>query len=207
METDNATELSNIRMDESGLVKLVWEDLGVGEHFTLMKIHRDCIMQIFQTLGKYIPELPEEVVERHDLSKFAFSLYPQLGSWDQSPHLEQICELHLHHQPHHPVMWSNRHTPAYKITCLEKWLCVEGGGGRYDVEISTLGLLSEDMARAFLYESFLDMVAWEWLEKRKGLQDVTDRELVSMKERYLSRYSFSDRAAVKQIMMSIQEAE
>lgn len=105
MGVDSDTEIPNISMTENDLVNLIWEDFNVREHFSQMKSHRGWLMESFHRIGKYMPELPEEVIERHDLSKFAFS--QALGYTLMWVHginhsfWTRACNLHLHHEPHH----------------------------------------------------------------------------------------------------------
>ncbi|KAK8734915.1 hypothetical protein OTU49_005726 [Cherax quadricarinatus] len=210
-EEDSGAELSNISVAEVDLVKIIWEDFNVREHFSQMKDHRYWIMQSYHRLSKFMPELPEEILERHDLSKFAFS--QAIGytlKWVHSIHYpiwNKACNLHLHGEPHHPEMWSNVHFPEYKRSCLESWLCIQAGGFKYGIDVSALNLASENMAKVFLYESFLDMVGVEWERKKGGQLTLTNTELIDMKDRYLLRYSSSDRASLLRLMMMIREAD
>ncbi|KAG7168326.1 uncharacterized protein LOC121867176 [Homarus americanus] len=211
MEVENGSELLNNPVAEDDLVKIIWEDFSVREHFSQMKSHRHWIMQSFLRLSKFVPELSEEVIERHDLSKFAFS--QAIGytlKWVHGiyhPIWRNACDLHMHSEPHHPEMWSNTHSPENKKSCLESWLCVQAGGSKYGVEVSTLNLASESMAKVFLYESFLDMVGIEWERKKGGELDLTDTELIYMEAKYLARYSKSDKAIVVKLMTVIREAD
>lgn len=209
MEEESGEEMANIPVVEDDLVKMIWEDFNVREHFSQMKDHRNWVMQSYHRLSKYMPEVPKEVIERHDLSKFAFS--QAIGytlKWVhniQNPIWKKACDFHLHGEPHHPEMWSRVHYPGYKKSCLESWLCLQGGGSRYGVDVSSLNLKSENMAKVFLLESFLDMVGIEWERKKEGRLDLTNTQLIQMENKYLFRYCKSDREIMMKLMTVIRE--
>lgn len=193
---------------DEDIIKLLWDEFKLSEHFTQVQQHRHWIRQSYQRLARFMPELPEEVIERHDLSKLALS--QSIGytlKWVHNIHLpvwRKACDLHLNYEPHHPQLWCNKNTVEHKQNCLEKWL---GGRESYGVVMSTLDLGSENMARMFLLESLIDMVAVEW-ERNKGQKpDMTYTELIYMEDKFLSRYTPSDKTFIMGLMEVIRQAD
>lgn len=190
------------------IVLLLWDEFKLSEHFTQVQQHRHWIKQSYLRLAQFMPELPEEVIERHDLSKLALS--QSIGytlKWVHSinfPIWRKACDLHLNWEPHHPQMWCNKNTVEHKRNCLEKWL---GNRDSYGVIVSTLDLGSENMARVFLLESLIDMVAVEWERNKGQRQDLTYTQLIYMEDKFLSRYTPSDKTFVKELMEVIRQAD
>lgn len=193
------------------IVNLVWEEFKMREHFSQMKDHRFWLKKSYQRLCRFLPELPEEVIERHDLSKFAFSQavgYTLRWVHDiNSPVWTKACDLHLNKEPHHPQMWQIHHGSSYKRKCLEAYLCLHSGGNNYGLVVNRLDLTSESMAVMFLQESFLDMVAVEWERKKDKKDHLNYTELVYMEERTLNRYCLKDKGYVVNLMDKIRSAD
>ncbi|MPC25236.1 hypothetical protein E2C01_018341 [Portunus trituberculatus] len=207
-ETSSKEDSDELPIKDEDIVKLLWDEFMLSEHFTQVQQHRHWIRQSYQHLAHFMPELPEEVIERHDLSKLAFS--QSIGytlKWVHNINLpvwRKACDLHLNNEPHHPQLWCNKNTVEHKQNCLEKWL---GDRESYGVVVSALDLKSENMARVFLLESLIDMVAVEW-ERNKGQKpDMTYTELIYMEEKFLSRYTPSDKTFIMERMSVIREAD
>ncbi|XP_042225682.1 uncharacterized protein LOC121868803 [Homarus americanus] len=203
--------LSDKAINDKALLQLLWVDFKIRDHFSHVQAHRHWIKQSYLRLARFMPELSEEVIERHDLTKF--SLSQSLGytlKWVHDINYSvwrKSCDRHLNFEPHHPQMWSKKHSAETKQSCLESWLCVKAGGSKYGVEITSLDLVSEDMAKVFLLESLVDMVAVEW-ERNKGKRlDLTYTELIYMEDRFLSRYSVNNKAFILNLMESIRNAD
>lgn len=207
-EDSSKEDTDTLPITDEDIVKLVWDEFRLNEHFIQVQQHRHWIRQSYQRLARFMPELPEEVIERHDLTKLALS--QSIGytlKWVHDINLpvwRKACDLHLNDEPHHPQMWCNKNTVEHKLNCLEKWL---GGRESYGVVVSTLDLGSENMARVFLLESLIDMVAVEW-ERNKGQRpDLTYTELIYMEEKFLARYTLSDKIILKDLMEVIKQAD
>lgn len=208
----NATiHTPSILIKDDVILQLLWMDFNLQEHFSQVKCHRYWIQQSYRRLSRFMSELPEEVIERHDLTKFALS--QSIGytfKWIHSINYSiwrKSCDLHLNNEPHHPQMWSNKHTPEYKQSCLEAWLCTNADGLQYGVKIASLDLTSEDMAKMFLLESLVDMVAIEWERNKEQKPNLTYTELVYMEDRFLSRYSPNDKMFILKLMNQIKDAD
>lgn len=200
-----------IMLDDDLVLQILWEDFNLQKHFSAVNIHRYWVKQSYLRLSQFMKELPEEVIERHDLTKFALS--QSLGYTLKFIHevnypvWRKACNMHLNCEPHHPEMWSGKHNPEDKQVCLENWLCVQAAGYTYGLDLSTLDFASEDMAKLFLLESLLDMVAVEW-ERNKGQRpDLTYTELVYMEDRFLARYSPKDKDFILELMSIIRQAD
>lgn len=202
---------SDILVNDDAILQLLWLDFNLCEHFSQVKCHRYWIMQSYMRLSRFMPELPEEVIERHDLSKFALS--QSIGytlKWVHDinyPVWRKSCDLHLNYEPHHPQMWSNKHKPEFKQSCLESWLCASANDLQYGVKIASLDFTSEDMAKMFLLESLIDMVAIEWERNKDQKPDLSYTELIQMEDRFLSRYSANDKAFILNLMSIIKNAD
>ncbi|KAK7069202.1 hypothetical protein SK128_022265, partial [Halocaridina rubra] len=189
------------------IVELIWAKYNMREHFSQMKSHRYWIAQSYFRLAKHLPELPIELIERHDLSKFAFS--QAVGytlKWVHDINAlawKNACDLHLNAEPHHPQMWARRHTPEDKQSCLEAFLCFSIGGSKYGIDISQLNLASENMALIFLLESFIDMVGVEWERKKNKRLDISTQDLIYMDDKYLQRYTEHDKNYLMQFIQKI----
>ncbi|XP_068201466.1 uncharacterized protein [Palaemon carinicauda] len=209
---ENPINISSYKIKEhEDVVKLIWEEYKMKDHFSQMKDHRFWLKKSYQRLSKFLPELPEEVIERHDLSKFAFSQavgYTLRWVHDiNSPVWTKACDLHLNKEPHHPQMWQTHHGPSYKSKCLEAFLCFQSGGNNYGLVLSDLDLTSESMAGIFLQESFLDMIAVEWERKKGKDDDLNYTELVYMEERHLNRYCLKDKEYVMSLIEKVRAAD
>lgn len=195
-------------ISDDTIITLLWDEFQLSNHFMQVQQHRYWIKQSYLRLARFMPELCDEVIERHDLSKL--SLDQSLGytlKWVHNinyPVWRKACDTHLNWEPHHPQMWSIKNTLEHKKNCLESWL---RGRDSYGVVVSTLDLGSENMARVFLLESLIDMVAVEW-ERNKGKKpDLTYTQLIFMEDRFLSRYTPHDKAFVLQLMETIRMAD
>lgn len=204
-------ESTDVPLNNDALLSLLWVDFNIREHFSKVHTHRQWLKHSYSRLARFMPELPEEVIERHDLSKFALSqIIGYTLKWVHGINhsiWRKSCDLHLHNEPHHTQMWSNKHTPDVKQACLKSWLCMETGGSNYGVEMKALDLTSENMAKVFLLESLLDMVAVEWERKKDKKPDLTYTELIDMEDRYLARYTEVDKAILSDIMNVIRSAD
>ncbi|KAK4308500.1 hypothetical protein Pmani_019806 [Petrolisthes manimaculis] len=199
-------------VDNEMLVRLLWVDFNLREHFNQVQCHRHWVKQSYQRLAKFMPELKEEVIERHDLTKF--TLVQSTGytlKWVHDLNYSvwrRSCDMHLNYEPHHPQLWSKKHTPDYKKSCLETWLSAKATTSvDYGVELFSLDLASENMATVFLLESLVDMVAVEWERNKNKKPDLTYTELIYMEERFLARYSDSDKAFLLNLMDVIRKAD
>ncbi|XP_050736866.1 uncharacterized protein LOC127008631 [Eriocheir sinensis] len=213
-EKDYKAESSSSRdacvsiISDDAIVKLLWDEFQLSNHFIQVQRHRYWIKQSYLRLARFMPELSDEVIERHDLTKL--SLTQSLGytlKWVHNisyPVWRRACDSHLNCEPHHPQMWSIKNTPEHKKNCLESWL---GGRDSYGVVVSTLDLGSENMARVFLLESLIDMVAVEWERNKDEKPDLSYTQLISMEDRFLSRYTPQDKAFVVQLMETIRMAD
>ena len=189
-------------------VKLLWYEFKLNEHFRQVQQHRHWVKQSYLRLAHFMSELSEQVIERHDLSKLTLS--QSIGftlRWVHDidfPVWQKACDFHLNWEPHHPQMWSNKNTVEHIQNCLERWL---GSRDSHGVVMSTLDLNTENMARVFLLESLVDMIAVEW-ERRKGQQqDLTNTELIYMEDKYLSKYTPTDKTLITELMKVISVAD
>lgn len=195
-------------ISNDAIVKLLWDEFQLRKHFIQVQEHRHWIHWSYLRLARFMPELCDEVIERHDLSKL--SLAQSLGytlKWVHNisfPVWRKACDFHLNWEPHHPQMWSNKNTSEHKKNCLERWL---GGRDSYGVVVSTLDLGSENMAQVFLLESLIDMVAVEWERKKEKDPNLTYTQLISMEDKYLCRYTPHDKDFVVRLMETIRTAD
>lgn len=193
---------------DDAVIKLLWDEFRLREHFIQVQQHRYWIRQSYLRLSQFMPELCEEVIERHDLTKL--SLSQSLGytlKWVHAinyPVWRKACDIHLNYEPHHPQLWSSKNTLEHKKSCLESWL---GDRDSYGVTVASLDLGSENMAQVFLLESLIDMVAVEWERNKDKRPDLTYTELIYMEDRFLSRYTPEDKAFVLQLMETIRKAD
>ncbi|KAF7683058.1 hypothetical protein TCON_1730 [Astathelohania contejeani] len=205
------THTPNIVIKDDVILQLLWKDFNLQEHFSQVKCHRYWIQQSYRQLSRFMPELPEEVIERHDLSMFALS--QSIGytlKWIHNINCSiwyRACDLHINYEPHHPQMWLHKHTPKYKQRCLEAWLCTTADSLQYGVKIASLDLKSENMAKIFLLESLVNMVAIEWERKKAQKTNLTYTELVHMDAKFLSRYSPNDKIFILDLMNQIKAAD
>ncbi|KAG7167980.1 uncharacterized protein LOC121867748 [Homarus americanus] len=203
-ESQSERDLPDGPTNDDFLLRLLWVDFNIREHFSQVHSHRQWVRQSYRRLSRFMPELSEEVIERHDLSKFG--LLQCVGytlKWVHNINhsiWRKSCDLHLNHEPHHTQMWSNRHAVDFKQSCLDSWLSAKDGA-------EVLDLTSENMARAFLQESLVDMVAIEWQKNKEGKPDLTYSQLIYMEDRYLSQYSHHDKLYLQNLMSVISDAD
>nr|BDT62967.1 MAG: hypothetical protein [Trachysalambria curvirostris nimavirus] len=225
-EKDNNTNEDWIIKDQDdAMVQLVWGVFNMKEHFKKTNTHRDYIRKTIDRLGEYMPELHKDIVDRHDLSKFAFS--QAIGYTLKWVHKitndisEMALKLHLNNEPHHPQMWSHTHTPREKRLKTEMWTkncCEFYQGGPYGLDVNKHKFKSEDMPIQYLYESYIDLVALEWqwkknvnetilhdILKRKD-DEIFDDTLVSIENNYLDRYKEDQKKIIIALIHKIKKS-
>lgn len=199
-----------IENQDDAIIELVWNRFNMKEHFHEVNNHRMWIQRSYDRLKDFFPNLSSEIIERHDLSKFAFS--QAIGytlKWVHDIYHEMwrtARDLHLHNEPHHPQAWSNLYTPEEKRRKLDLWLrdvCDFRKGCPYGVDITNLDLEPEDLAEPFLLESFIDMVACEWERKKGQRLDITTWELVNIEDKFLNRYSKKQHQIISSLIKKI----
>nr|BDT62866.1 MAG: hypothetical protein [Trachysalambria curvirostris majanivirus] len=213
-EKDNNTNEDWIIKDQDdAMVQLVWGVFNMKEHFKKTNTHRDFIKKASDRLGKYMPELHPDIMDRHDLSKFAFSQaigYTLKWVHDIKHDIwEMAYKLHLNNEPHHPQMWSHTHTPREKRLKLKLWTkdcCNVYQGSPYGLDDNKLNLNSEHMAIPFLYESYIDMVAIEWERKKKADKTISDDTLAFIEDKYLNRYTEDQKKIISELIYEIKKS-
>lgn len=215
-ESENTTEAESWVVDHQDgvMVDLLWNIFNMKQHFEQTCNHRLWIQRSFDRLSSFMPELHAEIIDRHDLSKFAFSqavgytLKWVHSGWHNIWAVS--CNLHLNNEPHHPDMWSTTHTPQEKLRRLELWTkdtCDFHTGFPYGISLTTINLSSEALALPFLLESFIDMVAIEWERKKGKNLGITNAELGYIHERYLDRYTREQKQIIQKLIKTIQSSE
>ncbi|XP_063604608.1 uncharacterized protein LOC134780069 [Penaeus indicus] len=215
-ESDSLTEEESWLIDnqDDTMVDLLWNIFNMKQHFQQTYGHRLWIQRSFDRLSSFMPELHPEIIDRHDLSKFAFS--QAVGYTIKWVHngwhsiWAVSCNLHLNNEPHHPDMWSNNLTPQEKHRRLELWTkdaCDFHKGTPYGISLTAINLRSEELALPFLLESFIDMVAIEWERKKGKNPNITNADLAYVHERYLERYSIQQKQIIQKLIKTIQSSE
>lgn len=196
------------------MVDLLWNIFNMKQHFQQTYDHRLWIQRSFDRLANFMPELHPEIIDRHDLSKFAFSqAVGYTVKWVHSGWhsiWSMSCSLHLNNEPHHPDMWLSTHTPQEKYRRLELWTkdaCDFYKGTPYGISLTAINLRSEELAIPFLLESFIDMVAIEWERKKGKNLSITNADLAYVHERYLDRYTKEQKQIIQKLIKTIQSCE
>ncbi|XP_068200549.1 uncharacterized protein [Palaemon carinicauda] len=196
------------------IIQLVWETFNMKQHFDEVRSHRYWIRKTYDKLKNFLPELPLEIVDRHDLTKYAFS--QAIGytlKWVHGishPIWRAACKLHVYNEPHHKEMWSERFKSERKRQRMETWF---GGGSCSHFSmgncLNQAGVLSRDFERQgfpmpFLLESLVDMAAVEWERKKGCREDISEAELVTFEEKYLQRYNKEQYEIIAEVTNSIR---
>ncbi|XP_066938260.1 uncharacterized protein [Macrobrachium rosenbergii] len=193
------------------IIRLVWETFNMKQHFDEVRSHRHWIKKTYDRLKNFLPELTPETIDRHDLTKYAFS--QAIGytlKWVHGishPIWHAACRLHIFNEPHHVEMWSEGHAMEKKRKKLQTWLwagcplsqdCCPGGGVLpFDCE-------RQQFPVPFLLESVVDMAAVEWERKKGCREDISEAELVTLEEKYLRRYGKDQYEIIANITHSIR---
>lgn len=179
------------------IIYIIWEVFNMEKHYNQTRHHRYLVKQIYKRLKIHLKSdevdqeddfynSMDEIIERHDLSKYAFSQaigytlkwvhdYTNFGIWKAARNLHIINELH------HPESWRD--------------LTVD------DVH------LARDMSLPYLYESLIDMIARD-LENKKGQDlNISDSELISMDGKYLKRYNANERQIIEAFIVRVKKVE
>ncbi|XP_064117779.1 uncharacterized protein LOC135223208 [Macrobrachium nipponense] len=191
-----------IRNQDETIIRLVWEMFNMKQHFDEVRNHRHWIKKTYSRLKGFLPELSPETIDRHDLTKYAFS--QAIGytlKWVHGishPIWHAACTLHIYNEPHHKEMWSERDTTKQKRNKLETWLwagsplsqdCCHDGEGVLPVDCQgQQQQQKQQFPVSFLLESVVDMAAVEWERKKGCREDITEAELVTLEEKYLKSY-------------------
>nr|BDT62968.1 MAG: hypothetical protein [Trachysalambria curvirostris nimavirus] len=225
-EKDNNTNEDWIIQDQDdAMVQLVWGVFNMKEHFKYINTHRDFIKKAFDRVGKYMPELHHDIIDRHDLSTFAFS--QAIGYTLRRVHnirhyiWEMARTFHLNNEPHHLQMWSYTHTPREKRLKLKIWTkhcCESYQGGPYGLDVNKLKFNSQDMPIPYIYESYIDTLAWEWEWKRdvnetilddtlkKKDDDIFNDALVAVEEGYLYHHNGDKKKTIGALIDKIKKS-
>nr|BDT62754.1 MAG: hypothetical protein [Metapenaeus joyneri majanivirus] len=176
---DNNDEYDNWVINDSDIIiiELVWNRFNMREHFEQTKSHRYWIKESYNRLKQFLPKLSQEIIDRHDISKFAFS--QAVGytlNWVHNIKYTKIyltaCNFHLYNEPHHPQFWGKK-----------------------------------NMTEEYLQESLIDMIAVEWERKKKQDLDILLRDLAYMDYKFLSRYTPKQKKMVYDLINSMISAD
>jgi hypothetical protein len=175
-----------------GVYKTVLVDIyKVDENKAEIDSHREFIKKVFRRFRTCFSVLTEEMIVKHDLSKYRFSYtlrvckiifnrfsfsFPELVGytakfiWKFScPLWEAALAHHYHHNPHHP-----QHDPVNR------------------------------MALCNLEESVVDMLACRWERILGGGDGVAAEKIADVSESFLDRYLSEDREIVREMLKIIR---
>lgn len=177
-ETRKRADKAIADREKSSPYYIVLFDLfNVQEHFNQVDSHRKFIGLAYDHLKEFVPNMTEDQVKEHDLSKYGFSQF--VGYTARWVHdIDNDCwqnslQDHYCKEPHHPQYY---------------WK----------------GEQKTTMEQKFLEESLIDMVASRWERQLKGDVNVSNYELVNFDSKYLLRYLDEDRKKVEAIINAIK---
>nr|BDT62605.1 MAG: hypothetical protein [Metapenaeus ensis majanivirus] len=197
-----------IENQNDAIIELVWIRFNMRQHFAQTKDHRFWVLKSYERLKSFVPKLSQEVIERHDLSKFAFNqavgyTLRWVHNIRDSPIWKSACDFHLYHEPHHPQVWKR----WYNKTVQEKRMKIKNWQSNMEEkpvkDISEIRFESDDMAQTFLQESLIDMIGIEWERKKGKQEDISLSDLVYMDYRFLERYTQRQKKMVYDLINSV----
>ena len=196
------------------IIKLVWDIFDIKTHYSQVYNHRSWIHKSYYRLKDFLPSLKEEIIERHDLTKYAFSQaigYTLKWVHNTSNTIwKNACDFHLFNEPHHLQTWSKAHKPEHKRNKLLKWLSGATDfhtGSPYGLDIANLDLNTGDLAEPFLIESYIDMVGVEW-ERKKGMNmNISIRNLAYIDDKFLVRYTKQQHQIIASLIETITASD
>ena len=183
---DKSIELRKQISDEE--YEFLLDTFNVREHFVVTLSHRKFIKKSFARFQKFFQSinLTEEQVNKHDDSKLTSFLeiigYTQRWVWELKTDIWE--EAWKHHYT------TNSHHPEYYIHSAEDGQSIQN-----------------DMNYLDMVESVVDMLACRWERKLNGNEFVTCNELLDIQEFFFNRYTSSDRARVKQLLIQLSNLE
>lgn len=157
--------------------KVLFDLFNIQKHFNQVDSHRKFISMAYDHLKEFVPNMTQDQVDKHDLSKYDFA--QSVGYTARWVHeIDNDCwqkSLNDHYckEPHHPQFY---------------WKGEE----------------KSVMEQKFLEESLIDMVASRWERQLQGDVNVSNYELVNFDSKYLLRYLDEDRKKVEGIINAIK---
>ena len=191
------------------IINLIWEKFNMKNHFEQVSSHRNWVLRSYLALKDVLPHNNDnnllEIINRHDLSKFAFR--QAIGytlKWVHNINRDPIWEaariLHIWNEPHHPQMWHLNQTQTRKR--IKTWL----NNNNNNNNNNNLNLDNEKhifFPLIFLLESYIDMVAIEWKKSGRG-DDILKKDLINIvDEKFMNRYTITDRNTLNNVIKSV----
>jgi len=162
----------------SDLYELLFEEFKIKEHFRITDSHKTWVEKAYCRLKDFVPNMTEEDVKKHDLSKYNFiQSIGYTAKWIHNVDWNNIAwqkglQDHYQKEAHHPEFHKGK-----RMTLKD------------------------------LEESLIDMVACRWERQLGGREDVTNSEIVDFDTNFLLRYVTEDKEEIEVIIKKIQDAD